>query len=224
MSEYMEKHSVSRLIGAPPGYVGFEAGCQLTEEVRRKPYSVLLFDEIEKAHSDVINVMLQILDEGHVTDGQGRTVNFRNTLIIMTSNIGSQAIIDLSDDHTKKHTLDEIINDSLRQYFKPEFLNRIDESIIFKNLDKGELRQIVSLQITRLAKRLESQKLKLELSNAAIEWIASYKIDPAYGARPIKRTIQRELETPIAKSIIKGEYQEGETIKIDIIGDKLIFN
>jgi ATP-dependent Clp protease ATP-binding subunit ClpB len=224
MSEYMEKHSVSRLIGAPPGYVGYEAGGQLTEAVRRRPYSVLLFDEIEKAHSDVLNVMLQILDEGRVTDGQGRTVNFRNTLIILTSNIGSQNIIELSNDKSSYNQLETIMNDQLRKNFKPEFINRIDESIIFKSLEKEELTKIVILQISRLAERLSSKKISLEVSNAATEWIASNGFDPIYGARPLKRAIQRELETPIAKSILNGTYSEGETIKIDIRSDQLIFN
>ena len=224
MSEYMEKHSVSRLIGAPPGYVGYEAGGQLTEAVRRRPYSVLLFDEIEKAHSDVLNVMLQILDEGHVTDGQGRTVNFRNTLIILTSNIGSQQIIELSGNKSNENQLETIMNDQLRKNFKPEFINRIDESIVFHSLEKEELDQIVILQIRRLVERLATKKISLEISNAAIEWIASKGFDPVYGARPIKRSIQRELETPIAKLILKGSYSKGQTIKIDISSNQLTFN
>ncbi len=224
MSEYMEKHTVSRLIGAPPGYVGHEAGGQLSEAVRRKPYSVLLFDEIEKAHPEVLNVLLQILDEGRVTDGQGRTINFTNTLIILTSNIASQAIIELSKNNCINEHLEAIIKKSLSDHFKPEFLNRIDESIIFQSLNKDQLSQIVGLQIQRLSKRLESKKLTLEISEAATHWIASEGFDPIYGARPIKRAIQKEVETPIAKAILSGQYQEGDSVRIDIKGNLLNFS
>ncbi|WP_320667804.1 ATP-dependent chaperone ClpB [Prochlorococcus sp. MIT 1307] len=223
MSEYMEKHSISRLIGAPPGYVGYEAGGQLTEAVRRQPYSVLLFDEIEKAHSDVINIMLQILDEGRVTDSQGRTINFTNTIIILTSNIGSQSIIELSGEKSNHERLETIISNLLKKQFKPEFINRIDESIIFHSLEKEQLKQIVTLQINRLKERLATKKIILDISDSATESIASSGYDPAYGARPIKRAIQRELETPIAKEILKGEYSAGQTIKVETRLGKLIF-
>ncbi len=224
MSEYMEKHSVSRLIGAPPGYVGYEAGGQLTEEVRRHPYSVILFDEIEKANPDVFNILLQILDEGRVTDGQGHTINFTNTVIIMTSNIGSRAIIDFSESGKSKEEIESIIKDELSKTFKPEFLNRLDETIIFKSLTKEQLKQIVSLQIEVLVERLREKKLNLELSTDVLNWIVNAGFNPSYGARPIKRKIQKEIENPVAKKILKGIYKAGETIKVDIESGRLAFN
>ena len=224
MSEYMEKHSVSRLIGAPPGYVGYESGGQLTEAIRRRPYSVILFDEIEKAHSDIFNVMLQILDEGRITDGKGRTVNCKNTIIILTSNIGSQAIIELSGDNDKRKEMEKIINTSLTKSFKPEFLNRLDESIIFNSLSKEDLSQIVTLQINNLKDRLKEKNLELEISKSAINFIANKSFDPTYGARPLKREIRKQLETPISKSILKGEFFSGKTIKVDIKNDLLTFS
>ncbi|MCT0212983.1 MULTISPECIES: ATP-dependent chaperone ClpB [unclassified Synechococcus] len=216
MSEYMEKHAVSRLIGAPPGYVGYEEGGQLTEAVRRRPYAVILFDEVEKAHPDVFNVLLQVLDDGRVTDGQGRTVDFTNTVLILTSNIGSASILDLAGDPARHGEMEKRVNDALRAHFRPEFLNRLDETIIFHSLRAEELRQIVVLQVERLRRRLEERKLDLTLSTAALDWIATVGYDPVYGARPLKRAIQRELETPIAKAILTGTFPEGSTIAVDV--------
>ena len=216
MSEYMEKHTVSRLIGAPPGYVGYEAGGQLTEAVRRRPYAVILFDEVEKAHPDVFNVMLQILDDGRVTDGQGRTVDFTNTVLILTSNIGSQSILELAGNPDQHGEMERRVNEALRGHFRPEFLNRLDDQIIFRSLDRQELRQIVSLQVERLRQRLEERKLELQLSESASDWLANVGYDPVYGARPLKRAIQRELETPIAKAILGGRFSEGQRISVEV--------
>ena len=216
MSEYMEKHTVSRLIGAPPGYVGYEAGGQLTEAVRRRPYAVILFDEVEKAHPDVFNVMLQILDDGRVTDGQGRTVDFTNTVLILTSNIGSQSILDLGGDDGQHDEMERRVNEALRGHFRPEFLNRLDDQIIFHSLRKDELRRIVSLQVERLRKRLTERKLSLSVSDNATDWLADAGYDPVYGARPLKRAIQRELETPIAKAILAGRYGDGDDVSVDV--------
>nr|YP_002049484.1 ATPase [Paulinella chromatophora]ACB43274.1 ATPase [Paulinella chromatophora] len=216
MSEYMEKHTVSRLIGAPPGYVGYEAGGQLTEAIRRRPYAVILFDEVEKAHPDVFNVMLQILDEGRVTDSQGRTVDFTNSVLILTSNISSQSILDLAGDENRHLEMENLVNDALRVYFRPEFLNRLDETIVFHSLRENELRQIVGLQIKRLNKRLEDRKLQLNLSDGALDWIVDIGYDPVYGARPLKRVIQKELETPIAKAVLAGKVATGDSIYIKI--------
>ena len=223
MSEYMEKHAVSRLIGAPPGYVGYEEGGQLTEAVRRRPYAVILFDEVEKAHPDVFNVMLQILDDGRVTDGQGRTVDFTNTVLILTSNIGSQSILDLAGDPTRHSEMESRVNEALRGHFRPEFLNRLDETIIFGSLKLEELRQIVDLQVQRLAQRLDDKKLGLQLNAAALDWLAGVGYDPVYGARPLKRAIQRELETPIAKGILAGQFSSGHTISVDVEAEVLRF-
>jgi ATP-dependent Clp protease ATP-binding subunit ClpB len=219
MSEYMEKHAVSRLIGAPPGYVGYEEGGQLTEAVRRRPYAVILFDEVEKAHPDVFNVMLQILDDGRVTDGQGRTVDFKNTILILTSNIGSTSILDLAGDPARHGDMQARVNEALRAHFRPEFLNRLDETIIFHSLRQEELRQIVELQVQRLAQRLEDRKLGLQLNIDALDWLAGVGYDPVYGARPLKRAIQRELETPIAKGILAGRFSSGQTITVDVASD-----
>ncbi len=218
MSEYMEKHAVSRLIGAPPGYVGYEEGGQLTEAVRRRPYAVILFDEVEKAHPDVFNVMLQILDDGRVTDGQGRTVDFTNTVLILTSNIGSQSILDLAGDPARHGEMEKRVNDALRGHFRPEFLNRLDETIIFHSLRQEELRRIVELQVQRLRRRLEEKKLGLQLDAAALDWLAEVGYDPVYGARPLKRAIQRELETPIAKAILAGTFTPGSTVDVGVEG------
>ena len=223
MSEYMEKHTESRLIGAPPGYVGYEAGGQLTEAVRRRPYAVILFDEVEKAHPDVFNVMLQILDDGRVTDGQGRTVDFTNTVLILTSNIGSQSILELAGDPDQHQAMESRVNEALRAHFRPEFLNRLDDQIIFHSLRKDELKQIVTLQVARLQQRLEARKLNLQLSPEASDWLANAGYDPVYGARPLKRAIQRELETPIAKAILAGRYHEGDEISLGIESGKLAF-
>ena len=223
MSEYMEKHAVSRLIGAPPGYVGYEEGGQLTEAVRRRPYAVILFDEVEKAHPDVFNVMLQILDDGRVTDGQGRTVDFTNTVLILTSNIGSQSILDLAGDPARHGEMEERVNGALRAHFRPEFLNRLDESIIFHSLRSDELRQIVILQVARLRQRLEERKLGLVLSEEALDWLAQAGYDPVYGARPLKRAIQRELETPIAKAILAGQFLAGSAVAVSVQEGRLHF-
>jgi ATP-dependent Clp protease ATP-binding subunit ClpB len=223
MSEYMEKHSVSRLVGAPPGYVGYDEGGQLTESVRRRPYAVVLFDEIEKAHPDVFNIMLQILDDGRVTDSQGRTVDFKNTLIIMTSNIGSQFILDLAGDDSRYIEMQTRVLETLRSSFRPEFLNRIDEHIIFHSLRKDELRRIVKLQVKRLEKRLQDRKMTLKLSEPALDLLAEVGYDPVYGARPLKRTIQRELETTLAKGILGGSFSDGDTIFVDVLNERLHF-
>ncbi|MDA7490929.1 ATP-dependent chaperone ClpB [Synechococcus sp. AH-707-M23] len=224
MSEYMEKHTVSRLIGAPPGYVGYEAGGQLTEAVRRRPYAVILFDEVEKAHPDVFNVMLQILDDGRVTDGQGRTVDFTNAVLILTSNIGSQSILELGGDDNQHQEMESRVNEALRSHFRPEFLNRIDDTIIFHSLRRDELRQIIGLQVERLRQRLSERKLDLNISEEATDWLANAGYDPVYGARPLKRAIQRELETPIAKAILSGRYEEGSTAQVDVEEEQLSIN
>jgi ATP-dependent Clp protease ATP-binding subunit ClpB len=223
MSEYMEKHAVSRLIGAPPGYVGYEEGGQLTEAIRRRPYAVILFDEIEKAHPDVFNVMLQILDDGRVTDSQGRTVDFKNTVIIMTSNIGSQYILDVAADDARYEEMRSRVMEAMRTSFRPEFLNRIDEIIIFHSLKKSELREIVKLQVQRLAKRLSDRKMSLRLSESALDFLAEVGYDPVFGARPLKRAIQRELETQIAKHILRGEFIDNDTIFVDVENERLAF-
>ena len=210
MSEYMEKHSVARLIGAPPGYVGYEEGGQLTESVRRKPYSVILFDEIEKAHPDVFNVLLQILDDGRLTDGQGRTIDFKNTLIIMTSNLGSQFMQE-SDESRKK----ELIMDVVRHTFKPEFLNRVDEIVLFNNLGLDQIKVIVDIQLALLERRLADRKLSIALTDAAREFIVKHGYDPVYGARPLKRAIQRYIQDSLALKILEGEFKEGDTVSID---------
>ena len=219
MSEYMEKHTVARLIGAPPGYVGYEEGGQLSEAVRRKPYSVVLFDEIEKAHRDVFNVLLQVLDDGRITDGQGRTVDFKNTVIIMTSNIGSQFITE----EESREARSRLVMDSLRAHFPPEFLNRVDEIIIFDRLTEDDLKQIVEIQLRRLTKRLEQQKITLDLSDSAKELIARKGYDPVYGARPLKRTIQKEILDPLSIDILEGKVRESQTIHVDAKNGALEF-
>ena len=224
MSEYMEKHSISRLIGAPPGYVGYEAGGQLTEAIRRKPYCVLLFDEIEKAHKDVFNVLLQILDEGRVTDGQGRTTNFKNTIIILTSNLGSELISENDVTNDPSTNIDELINQELKSNFRPEFLNRLDEIINFEPLKKETLLKVVDLQLNRLRERLEDKGIELEIDDDVLSLITELGYNPSYGARPLKRVIQKELESEIAKYILKGKYKEGSTIKIESKESKLIFH
>ena len=224
MSEYMEKHSISRLIGAPPGYVGYEAGGQLTEAIRRKPYCVLLFDEIEKAHKDVFNVLLQILDEGRVTDGQGRTTNFKNTIIILTSNLGSELISENDATNDQSTNIDELINQELKSNFRPEFLNRLDEIINFEPLKKETLLKVVDLQLNRLRERLEDKGIELEIDDDVLSLITELGYNPSYGARPLKRVIQKELESEIAKYILKGKYKEGSTIKIEKKESKLIFS
>ncbi len=219
MSEYMEKHTVSRLIGAPPGYVGYDEGGQLTEAVRRRPYSVVLFDEIEKAHPEVFNSLLQILDDGRLTDGHGRTVDFKNSIVIMTSNIGSQYIAEISDEKTMR----ERVMEALRLHFKPEFLNRVDDILIFHRLTKEQLRKIVEFQMVRLAKRLEERHLTLELTDKAKDFLAEVGYDPVYGARPLRRAIQHYLQDKLAPMLLSGEFKEGDTIKVDADHDGLRF-
>ena len=217
MSEYMEKYSVSRLIGAPPGYVGYEEGGQLTEAVRRKPYSVVLFDEIEKAHPDVFNVLLQVLDDGRITDSQGRTVDFKNTILIMTSNIGSQYLLDgIQDDGSISEEARNLVMQDLRAHFRPEFLNRLDETIMFKPLTKDNIGHIVDLLLKGLNKRLADQELTVELSPAAKQFVIEGGYDPVYGARPLKRFVQKEVETSTAKLILGGQVSEGDTILLDV--------
>ena len=211
MSEYMEKHTVARLIGAPPGYVGYEEGGQLSEAVRRKPYSVVLFDEIEKAHPDVFNVLLQVLDDGRITDGQGRTVDFKNTVIIMTSNIGSQYITEEESSEARRR----LVMDALRAHFRPEFLNRVDEIIIFDRLSEEDLKKIVEIQLGRLTKRLAQQKITLKLSDSAKALIAREGYDPVYGARPLQRAIQRDILDPLSIDILEGKVREGQTVHVD---------
>jgi ATP-dependent Clp protease ATP-binding subunit ClpB len=220
MSEFMEQHSVARLIGAPPGYVGYEEGGALTEAVRRRPYSVVLFDEIEKAHREVFNVLLQVLDDGRLTDGQGRTVDFKNTVIIMTSNIGSQIIQDLTAN--RKGTEEEgdweieaQVRGMLKEHFRPEFLNRVDEIVIFHTLSKEHLQHIVAIQLRQLEQRLESRGLHLDITESARKQLGDRGYDPTFGARPLKRVIQQEIENPLATHILDGDFKEGDTIHID---------
>ncbi len=215
MSEYMEKHSVSRLIGAPPGYVGYEEGGQLTEQVRRKPYAVILLDEIEKAHPDVSNILLQVLDDGRLTDGQGRTVDFRNSVLIMTSNIGSHAIAEEGLSHEKKKSL---VNEALKEHFRPELLNRIDEIVIFNGLERDSLRKIVQIQLKLVEHRLIEKKIAISFDTAAIDFLAEKGFDPVYGARPLKRLIQTEVLDKLARKIIANELKAGD--KVQAHGEK----
>jgi ATP-dependent Clp protease ATP-binding subunit ClpB len=220
MSEYMESHSVSRLVGSPPGYVGFDDGGQLTEAVRRKPYSVVLFDEMEKAHPDVFNILLQLLDDGRLTDSKGNVVNFRNTIVIFTSNVGSQDIISSAGDYDD---IKDKVMSAMRAKFKPEFLNRIDEFVTFSPLGMDQLTSIVELELQKVALRLKERKLSLSVTDGAKAWLAEAGYDPVYGARPLKRTIQREVETPIAKGILGGEYADSASIVLDARpGDKVL--
>jgi len=221
MSEFMEKHSVSRLIGAPPGYVGYEEGGYLTEAVRRRPYSVVLLDEIEKAHPDVFNVLLQILDDGRLTDGQGRTVDFANTIVIMTSNVGSQWLQEMSDDNTEE--IRSKVMDALRAQFRPEFLNRIDEIVLFNALDLEHIKQIVDIQLKRIRSLLSDRKIDLTLTDAAREMIAKEGFDPVYGARPLKRALQREVQNPLAVRILEGDYVDGDSVEVGVENGKMVF-
>ncbi|MDG0815682.1 ATP-dependent chaperone ClpB [Bdellovibrio svalbardensis] len=220
MSEYMEKHAVSRLVGAPPGYVGYEEGGQLTESVRRRPYSVVLLDEIEKAHPDVFNILLQVLDDGRLTDGQGRTVDFKNTVLIMTSNVGSQAILDLNMSEEQKRSA---VLDALRNHFRPEFLNRIDETVIFNSLGENQIAGIVKVQLDLVAQRLRAKKIAIDFDNKAIEFLAKKGYDPIYGARPLKRVIQTELLNPLSKELIAGKVKSGDTVKVSAADNHLTF-
>jgi ATP-dependent Clp protease ATP-binding subunit ClpB len=223
MSEYMEKHSVARLIGAPPGYVGYEEGGALTEAVRRRPYQVILFDEIEKAHPDVFNVLLQVLDDGRLTDGQGHTVDFRNTLIVMTSNLGSEYLANQPEGQDTDAVRDQVMA-VVRANFRPEFLNRIDEIILFHRLKRSEMTKIVDIQMSRLVKLLEDRKITLELEPAAREWLADKGWDPAYGARPLKRVIQKSVQDPLAEMILAGRIKDGEKVVISAGKQGLTFN
>jgi ATP-dependent Clp protease ATP-binding subunit ClpB len=216
MSEYQEKHTVARLVGAPPGYVGYEEGGQLTEAVRRRPYSVVLFDEIEKAHHDVFNVLLQVLDDGRLTDSQGRTVDFKNTVLIMTSNIGSQEILEAQQRGRSYEEMKQVVMGELRQHFRPEFLNRVDETVVFHPLTIENLVKIVDIQLTRLRDRLAERRIPLTLTPAALEDLARRGYDPVYGARPLKRLIQQDIETPIARLLVKGELRDGETATVEL--------
>ena len=222
MSEYMEKHSVARLIGAPPGYVGYEEGGYLTEQVRRKPYSVILLDEVEKAHPDVFNILLQVLDDGRLTDGQGRTVDFKNTVVVMTSNIGSQHIQELGADAPYEAVKAAVMAD-VKDYFRPELINRIDEVVVFHALGQAHIRRIAQIQLDGLKKRLEAQGMYLQVSDAALDVLAQAGFDPIYGARPLKRAIQSEIENPLAKALLEGKYAAGSTIKVEAEGDTLVF-
>ncbi len=217
MSEYSEKHSVARLVGAPPGYVGYEQGGQLTEAVRRRPYSVVLLDEVEKAHQDVFDVLLQVLDDGRLTDGQGRTVDFRNTILILTSNLGSQLIADpMRSDESKRDAVLSVV----RQHFKPEFLNRLDDLVVFDALSTEELSQIVAIQVAALGARLAARRLTLEVTDAAQEWLAMTGFDPVYGARPLRRLVQSAIGDRLAKALLAGEIRDGDTVVVDLLDDR----
>jgi ATP-dependent Clp protease ATP-binding subunit ClpB len=223
MSEYMEKHAVSRLIGAPPGYVGYEEGGVLTEAVRRRPYQIILFDEIEKAHPDVFNILLQVLDDGRLTDGHGRTVDFRNTIIIMTSNLGADALASGDAGEISEAQRDMVMN-AVRGHFRPEFINRIDEIVFFKRLGRAEIDHVVDIQMSRLSKLLADRKIKVELADAARTWLSNRGYDPVYGARPLKRLIQKELQDPLARLVLEGKVTDNSVVKVDVEGDALSIN
>src|SRR5699024_8624236 len=223
MSEFMEKHSVARLIGAPPGYVGYEEGGYLTEAVRRKPYSVLLLDEVEKAHTDVFNILLQVLDDGRLTDGQGRTVDFRNTVIVMTSNLGSDLIQTLAGE-SDYDTMKNAVMGAVEQHFRPEFINRIDEAVVFHPLGKEQMSSIATIQLAGLRARLAERDLALEVSNEALSLLVEAGYDPVYGARPLKRTIQQLVENPLATAILRGDFSPETCINVEVEADKLAFN
>jgi ATP-dependent Clp protease ATP-binding subunit ClpB len=226
MSEYQEKHTVSRMIGAPPGYVGYEESGQLTEAVRRRPYSVVLFDEIEKAHSEVLNVLLQLLDDGRLTDGKGRTVDFKNVVVIMTSNLGSQAIAEASSESTEGGQVSEglkrQVTEALRQHFRPEFINRVDEVIFFHPLGLEHMKTIIDIQLRGLLKRLSDRKIRVELTEAAKGFLVAEGYDPMYGARPLKRTIQRRVLDPLAMRVLEGEFREGDLAVVDLRASGLV--
>ncbi|MDP3480431.1 MAG: AAA family ATPase [Desulfoprunum sp.] len=224
MSEFMEKHSVARLIGAPPGYVGYDEGGYLTEAVRRRPYAVILLDEIEKAHPDVFNILLQVLDDGRMTDGKGRTVDFKNTILIMTSNLGSQLIMNMTEDHALPSEIREQIEEILHNQFKPEFLNRIDETIIFRSLTKENMLHIVDIQLQRLASRLQERKITLHIRQSAKQFLVESGYNPAFGARPLKRAIQHHLENPLAMEILEGRFAENDHILVEAENNGLIFS
>ena len=222
MSEYMEKHAVARLIGAPPGYVGYEEGGVLTEAIRRRPYQLVLFDEIEKAHSDVFNVLLQVLDDGRLTDGQGRTVDFTNTLIVMTSNLGSDLLAQKVDDYNYRSIRTEVM-ELVRRSIRPEFLNRIDELILFEKLDLQQITEIVRIQLGRLQELLDSRKIRIDVTDMAVSWLAETGYNPEYGARPLKRVIQRYLQDPLAVQLLEGTIKDGDKLTISRDGDGLSF-
>ena len=220
MSEYMEKHAVSRMIGAPPGYIGYEEGGQLTEAVRRRPYSVILFDEIEKAHPDVFNVLLQILDDGRLTDSKGRTVDFKNTVLIMTSNLGSREIQQVGDDEKQMR---EAVTQVLREHFKPEFLNRVDDIVVFHQLSREQIGDIIEIQLERLRRMLQERDMRLELDDSAKQLLAREGYDPLYGARPLKRAIQTLIQNPLASKLLSGEILPGQTVRVSADGDQMQF-
>ena len=222
MSEYMEKHAVSRLIGAPPGYVGYDEGGALTEAVRRRPYQVVLFDEIEKAHPDVFNVLLQVLDDGRLTDGQGRTVDFRNTIIVMTSNVGAEFLANQGE-HDEVEAVRPQVMEMVRGLFRPEFLNRLDEIVLFSRLKRAQMTAIVDIQLKRLDQLLADRKISLTVPQAAREWLAERGYDPVYGARPLKRVIQKEVQDPLAEAILSGTISDGDTVVATATSDRLIF-
>ena len=222
MSEFMEKHSVARLIGAPPGYVGYDEGGYLTEAVRRRPYSVILLDEVEKAHPDVFNVLLQVLDDGRLTDGQGRTVDFRNTVIVMTSNLGSQVIQELAGEENYD-AMKIAVMDIVSQHFRPEFINRVDDVVVFHPLGREHIRKIVDIQLGYLHERLSSRDMQIVLSDAARDKLAEAGFDPVYGARPLKRAIQVQVENPLAQEILQGRFKPGDTIEVGVQEDHLEF-
>jgi len=219
----MEKHSVSRLIGAPPGYVGYDEGGVLTEAVRRRPYQVILFDEVEKAHEDVFNVLLQVLDDGRLTDGQGRTVDFKNTIIVLTSNLGSDILAAQPDGEDLAMAYKGVMN-LVRAHFRPEFLNRLDEVVLFRRLQRSDMAAIVDIQLERLRQLLTERKMTLELDQSAIDWLATEGYDPVYGARPLKRVIQRSLQNVLAGQILEGTVKEGDTVRVSAAGDGLVIN
>ncbi len=223
MSEYMEKHSVSRLIGAPPGYVGYEEGGALTEAVRRRPYQVVLFDEIEKAHPDVFNVLLQVLDDGRLTDGQGRTVDFRNTLIIMTSNLGAEYLVQQAENEDQEMVRARVMA-TVREHFRPEFLNRVDEILVFHRLKREQMASIVDIQIARLQKLLDERHIALELDDAARNWLAAEGYEPAYGARPLKRVIQKNVQDPLSELILEGKIKDGDRVRVSANDSGLVIN
>ena len=222
MSEFMEKHSVSRLVGAPPGYVGYEEGGVLTEAVRRKPYSVILFDEVEKAHPDVFNILLQVLDDGRLTDSQGRVVDFKNSVIVMTSNLGSQDVRELGGNATKEEVRTVVMN-AVSEHFRPEFINRIDELVVFHALEKDQIRGIADIQLNRLRQRLAERDMRLSVDDTAFDQLIDAGFDPLYGARPLKRAIQQRIENGLAQKILGGEFQPGDTILVKAEAGELIF-
>ena len=222
MSEFMEKHSVSRLVGAPPGYVGYEEGGVLTEAVRRKPYSVILFDEVEKAHPDVFNILLQVLDDGRLTDSQGRVVDFKNSVIVMTSNLGSQDVRELGGNATKEEVRTVVMN-AVSEHFRPEFINRIDELVVFHALEKDQIRGIADIQLNRLRQRLAERDMRLSVDDTAFDQLIEAGFDPLYGARPLKRAIQQRIENGLAQKILSGEFQPGDTILVKAEAGELIF-